>query len=82
MLEAQTDHLTGALQPPRGDAAHLRGDRGREGQRRALAIMMLDLDHFKQINDVHGHLTGDRVLASVGQILRRGTCARRISRRA
>src|ERR1700730_2612029 len=28
---------------------------------RDLSILMLDIDHFKTINDVHGHLTGDRV---------------------
>jgi diguanylate cyclase (GGDEF)-like protein/PAS domain S-box-containing protein len=30
-----------------------------------LAIMMLDIDHFKQINDTHGHLAGDFVIRSV-----------------
>jgi diguanylate cyclase (GGDEF)-like protein len=33
-------------------------------------LIFLDLDHFKTINDVHGHLAGSRVLAEVGALLR------------
>ncbi len=35
------------------------------------AIAMVDVDHFKQFNDSHGHDAGDRVLAAVAQQLRR-----------
>ena len=31
-----------------------------------MATMMLDVDHFKSINDRHGHFTGDRVLSEIG----------------
>ncbi len=37
----------------------------------ALAVMMLDIDNFKQVNDTHDHLFGTRVLQQVGAILRR-----------
>lgn len=39
----------------------------------ALSIMLLDLDRFKSINDEHGHVMGDKVLAHIGRLLRE-TC--------
>ncbi len=45
----------------------------RESQNMALAI--IDLDHFKRINDEHGHAAGDRLLAAFGALLA-GHCRR------
>ena len=47
----------------------------------AIAFLMIDLDHFKQVNDTYGHLNGDAVLAELASILVTGAresdvCAR------
>jgi diguanylate cyclase (GGDEF)-like protein len=46
---------------------------------RPVAVMMLDLDHFKRYNDAVGHAAGDRVLSTVGEILLRSVRAEDIA---
>lgn len=43
----------------------------RKGRRHHFSLMFMDMDHFKEVNDTHGHLVGSRLLAEVGNLLQR-----------
>ena len=59
---ALTDPLTGAENRRGFERAYEREWSRGQRQYHVFAMMLLDIDHFKQVNDVHGHGTGDRVL--------------------
>ena len=67
---ARFDPLTGLLRRDpvfsELDRALLVGSRTQS----TVGVVMIDLDHFKQVNDTHGHAAGDRVLRAVGQVIR------------
>lgn len=70
-----TDILTGAL-TRRGAVSTIFSRNGMPTQRYPLAIAMIDLDHFKKINDQHGHAAGDaglRLFAETVSQLKRKT---------
>jgi diguanylate cyclase (GGDEF)-like protein/putative nucleotidyltransferase with HDIG domain len=69
-LQAQTDGLTGLLNH-RAFHELLRKELLRASAAHAtVALVMLDLDDFKRVNDVYGHAIGDTVLAEVAELLR------------
>jgi diguanylate cyclase (GGDEF)-like protein len=66
--EAKTDGLTGLLNH-RGCQETLRTTLAAAGER-PVSVVVVDLDHFKRINDRHGHAEGDRVLFEAAARLR------------
>ncbi|MCS0632017.1 GGDEF domain-containing protein [Telluria mixta] len=77
---AEHDHLTGAWSRRAffGRAERAHADAVRRGG--PLSLLIFDVDHFKAINDTHGHAVGDQVLADLvartGTVLRGDVCAR------
>ena len=67
---AATDGLTGLPNRRAFEEALKRMTAQANRAEGTLAAVALDLDRFKQINDVHGHGRGDEVLAAVGALLR------------
>ncbi|BBO69334.1 hypothetical protein DSCA_32640 [Desulfosarcina alkanivorans] len=63
------DELTGMFNRRYFQEALEREISGAERYGHGLALCMIDLDHFKQVNDTHGHLCGDRVLREFGRLL-------------
>ncbi len=68
---AITDSLTGLY-----NSRHFQEQMKKEMSRlkrspdRKLSVIMIDIDHFKELNDTQGHQMGDHVLRSLGQIIR------------
>lgn len=69
---SRTDVLTGLPNRRAFDAA-LAGTLAAAPSRRGLAVALVDIDHFKSINDLHGHPAGDEVIAAVAAAMRAST---------
>lgn len=66
---AEMDALTGLYNRRYFQRQLKRGNYARD-RRRYISCAMIDIDHFKQINDSYGHSTGDRVLQSISRTIR------------
>lgn len=69
--QATTDGLTGLFNHRTGQEKLAEGLRSAERYQRNLAVIMFDVDHFKSINDKHGHPAGDSVLKAVAKLIQR-----------
>jgi len=64
------DPLTGLFNKRQFDKAIEEHFARRRRRQRAMALVMIDIDHFKQVNDTYGHRAGDAVLAEMGNIVK------------
>ncbi|HUA56687.1 MAG TPA: diguanylate cyclase [Candidatus Sulfotelmatobacter sp.] len=67
---ATTDALTGLHNRRHFDSAGAAEISRSRRYNRALSVMMIDADHFKQVNDTHGHDVGDEVLRALAEAAR------------
>src|SRR5467141_2986310 len=79
--EARTDYLTGLANRPEFERAIDRAVAASQRHKRRLALMMIDLDNLKEINDSHGHHIGDEAIRVLAHELQRAvratdTCGR------
>jgi diguanylate cyclase (GGDEF)-like protein len=68
---AVTDPLTGAFNRRHFEARALEELERANRYERPLALVMIDIDHFRQINDAHGNAVGDRVLQALAELCRK-----------
>lgn len=69
--EGETDPLTRVANRRLFDVSLNRSVAVSDVLSRPLTLMMIDIDHFKGINDTHGHVVGDEVLRAVADVLSR-----------
>jgi diguanylate cyclase (GGDEF)-like protein len=79
--EARTDYLTGLANRPEFERAIDRAVAAAQRHKRRIALMMIDLDNLKEINDTHGHHVGDEAIRVLAHELQRAvratdTCGR------
>ena len=68
--KSKTDSLTGAFNRQGIEDAIKIGLWEWRSQKKPLSLILIDIDHFKKINDTHGHAVGDFVLATLSNIVK------------
>jgi diguanylate cyclase (GGDEF)-like protein len=67
---ATTDALTGLANRAQFDQFLTEQFTVAAGNRQPLSMLLIDVDHFKRVNDRHGHPVGDQVLRAIGKLLK------------
>jgi diguanylate cyclase (GGDEF)-like protein len=78
----RTDVLTGLTSRFEFDRTFARILRQARRDQKLVGVLLLDVDHFKRINDTQGHLVGDQVLGEVGRAVRRSAGRRALDLQA
>lgn len=68
---ADIDSLTGLINRRKSTQDIIRALNTAEREKEFLCFAILDLDHFKKVNDIHGHEVGDQVLIRFGELLKK-----------
>jgi diguanylate cyclase (GGDEF)-like protein len=68
--KSKTDSLTGAFNRGGIEEAISIGLKEWRHQQKPLSLILIDIDHFKHINDTYGHTTGDLVLTELSQLIK------------
>lgn len=71
LAEIYIDPLTGVMK--KKDFESFAAEQFKDGAKGGVALCLIDIDYFKSVNDTYGHKYGDRVLKSVGDILKKAT---------
>ena len=79
--QSRTDSLTGLANRSRYDELVEHAFAQARAAGTSLGLLVIDVDHFKQVNDAHGHAVGDRVLEGVAESLRRHLPAQAVASR-
>lgn len=68
-LLSMTDELTGMANRRKFEIVFAREWRRAQRTSSSLCLLVIDADHFKQLNDVHGHARGDEALVTIGKAI-------------